>query len=144
MRPAYDCLLQRGKITDHLLGVVTDAVTTVLTDFSRVRSLPYAVRLLLDPGTTQKARQPVVALVTARLGVNPILLIRLPVERVLDRPWPRPCRGVLHRGHVFDGVRAGPCIALHDMHIAARPHEVHLEGEVGDIDDERIAFPAPA
>src|ERR1700683_1886864 len=92
----------------------------------------------------QHTRKAVVSFDAARLVINPIFLIALLGEVLLDRPWPRPHGRVFDRDNVFERSWPGACPALDHMQILARPLIIGLRAEVCHVDDERIALPMAA
>src|SRR5262245_7051699 len=80
----------------------------------------------------------------ARLVIDPVLLLVLLAELLDDRPGPRPHRRILDGRLVFKRVGAGARPALDQVQILARAAIVVLRAEIGHVDDERVAFPAPA
>src|SRR5580692_3319597 len=96
---------------------------------------------LCHASSMQHTRKAVVSFDAARLLINPIFLIALPGEVLLDRPWPRPHGRVFDRDDVFERSWPGACPALDHMQILARPVIIGLRAEVCHVDDEGIALP---
>src|SRR5215475_12897034 len=80
----------------------------------------------------------------ARLIIDPVLLLVLLAELLDDGPGPRPHRRILDRRLVFKRVGPNPRPALDQVQVLARAAIVVLRAEISDVDDERVAFPAPA
>src|ERR1700716_2132017 len=85
-----------------------------------------------------------VAFPTARLVIDSVLLLILLREFLRDRPGARPHGWVLDRRHVVKRGRIGTGPALDHMQVLARAAIVRLRAEVGDVDHQRVAFPAAA
>ena len=88
--------------------------------------------------------RPIIALNAARLVIDPIFLVALPGEVLLDGPRPRPHGRILDHRLVGEGLWPGACPALDQMQVLARPENVRLGGEVRHVDDERVALPMAA
>src|SRR5262249_1341164 len=89
----------------------------------RIGTLSVGELLVLEARRFHHRRKADIPFVAARLVVNPILLIALFRELLLDRPRPHPHRRVLDRGGVFERVWTGPCPSFDDMQIFARAAE---------------------
>src|SRR5262245_29104682 len=99
---------------------------------------------LLSAPSMQDPRPAIVSFDATGLVGDPILAVALPAELLLDRPRPRPHRGIVDCDDVFKRARpkAGP--ALHQVQVLARALEIGLQTEVRHIDDESVAVPASA
>src|SRR3989442_3803277 len=62
--------------------------------------------------------------------------------RVLPRPQPIPCCRIFDRETVQDRLVAGAREPFDHLQVLARSAELRLVGEVGRLDDERVAFPS--
>src|SRR2546428_7654786 len=98
----------------------------------------------------EEVYEAVVPLVTGVLEDRPIK----PADGYFPRPGSRPRRGVLDREFVTDPVCIDASEALdHMQRVAGQdvlssvprgPSEIGLVGEVGRVDDQRVAFPVTA
>src|SRR5438132_10499164 len=79
-----------------------------------------------------------------RLVVESVRLIALHGIFLLDGPRFGPRGRVFYGDAVLERFRTGPRPAFDQMPVLARPHEVGLGTEVGDIDHQRFALPAAA
>jgi hypothetical protein len=118
--------------------------TLSLSGSCRVRASPLRNGALFHASSVQHTRKAVVSFDATGLVINPIFLIALPGEVLLDRPWPRPHGRVFDRDNVFERSWSGACPAFDHMQILARPVIIGLRAEVCHVDDERIALPMAA
>src|SRR5207244_10236327 len=79
-----------------------------------------------------------------RLVVDPVRLIVLPGIFLLDSPWFHPRARVFYCDGVLERVWTGARPAFNQMPVLAGSHKVGLGTEIGDIDHQRVAFPASA
>ena len=70
--------------------------------------------------------RPIVSFDAARLVIDPVFLVALPGELLLDRPWPRPHRRVFDGDLVVERVRPGPRPALDQVQVLARALKIGL------------------
>jgi hypothetical protein len=110
----------------------------------RIGASPFSKSGLFHAPPMQKSRESVVALDAARFGINPILLIALPAELLLDGPRPVPHRRILDRGLVGKRHRPGACPALDEVQVLPRPERIGLWAEVRHIDDKGVPLPVAA
>src|SRR6266568_1685935 len=99
---------------------------------------------LLHTPSMEQPWQAVVSLDAARLVVNPVLLVALSSELLLDGPWSGPHGRVVDQDRVRKGLWPGARPALDQVQVLPRPERVGLGTEVGHVDYERIAFPMAA
>src|SRR5262249_49512275 len=85
-----------------------------------------------------------VSLDTARLVIDPVLLLALLGEVLLDGPGLSPHGRIFDQDLVGKGLWPGARPALDQVQVLARPEHVGLGTEVGYVDHERIAFPMAA
>src|SRR6516165_12015201 len=86
----------------------------------------------------------IISFEAARLVINPVLLIALLGEILLDRPRPGPHRRVFHRDLVRERSRPGARPALDQVQVLARALIIGFRTEVRHVDDEGIALPMAA
>src|SRR2546427_6946748 len=77
-----------------------------------------------------------------RLVVNAVRFIALHGIFLLDGPRFRPRGRVFYCDDVLERVWTGARPAFDQMPVFARPHEVSLGTEIGDIDHQRLALPS--
>src|ERR1700722_19058056 len=99
---------------------------------------------VLHAPSMQQPRETLVALDAARLVVNPVLLVALPAELLLDRPGLGPHGRIFDRDLVGEALRPGAGPALDEMQVLARTEDVGLRAEVGHVDHQRVAVPVAA
>src|SRR6202020_3241536 len=80
----------------------------------------------------------------ARLVIDPVLLVALLLELLLDRPRLRPHRRIFNGRDIFERIRRGPRPALNEVQVLARAAIIRLRAEIRDVDDERISLPVAA
>src|SRR5262245_37947576 len=127
-------LLERIVFNAHEIGCVVLG--------GRVWAAPFRVGELLHPCSPNEPRMAVVSFDAARLVVEPVVLLDLLLELLLDRPGPRPHGSSFDQDHGFKRVRPGPFPALDKAQVVARALIIGLRAEVRHVDDERIALPA--
>src|SRR6266567_342000 len=110
---------------------------------SRIDTCPLGESLLFHPVSMKQARQAIVSLDAARLGINSVLGVALQDEFLLGRPGLRPHRRILDRYDIIQPCGRGPRPALDHVQILARPLEIGLRTEIRHVDHQRIALPAP-
>src|SRR5256885_7253985 len=98
---------------------------------------PCAAAALLDARAAQDVFERVISLVA---GVFEDLLVAGD-PRILPGPRPVPCRRILDRESVEDGVRIDPREPFDNVQVLAGAFVTRLVREVGRVDDERVAFP---
>src|SRR5205823_2632182 len=81
---------------------------------------------------------------TARFVVDSVRLLILAHQFLFHGPWPRPCRRVVDDHGVFDRCRIDPSPALHEMQFFARAPVAELWRKIGNVDNQRVAFPVSA
>ena len=86
----------------------------------RVRTASLRKGDFFSAPTVQQAGQAEVALDAARLGVEPVFLVALQREFLLDGPGLRPHRRIRDRHDVGERLRPGPRPALDQMQVLAR------------------------
>src|SRR5258707_1084361 len=107
----------------------------------KVRSLSTPLRglfLLLGASSTEVIRQAVISLVTGELKYRALDLHHGKLR------FPRSCPGcwIFNREFVEDGVLVDACEAFDHVQVFTGSSEVSLIGEIGCVDDQRIALPA--
>src|SRR5262252_1702521 len=95
---------------------------------------------LFPARAAQDVAQPIVAFVTGELVDRSVG----PNHRVGHGPGPRPRRRIVYREAVLEGVGIEAREAFDEMEVRAGAAEARLVGEVGRVDDERVALPVSA
>src|SRR6201990_2337097 len=90
----------------------------------RIRTSPFRKSGLFHAPSMQKSRESVVAFNAPWFGINPVLLVALLAELLLDGPRPGPHRRILDRGLVGECCRPGARPALDQVQVLARPLEI--------------------
>src|SRR5690348_14993714 len=99
---------------------------------------------LLDSSCLHQGGQSIISFDATRLVINPVFLIALLGELLLDGPRTSP------HGRVFDGdlvlqrLGSGARPTLDEMQVVARAQEIGFGAEVRNINDESIAVPVAA
>src|ERR1700678_2722715 len=124
-------LLNGQHATDVVLG-------------SRIGTSSLRKGALFHTPSMQQPRQAIVSFDAARLVINSVLLVALPGELLLGRPWPRPHGRIFDRDRVLEGLWPGARPALDQVQVLARPLEIGFRTEVGHVDHKRIALPMAA
>src|SRR5260370_11887843 len=99
---------------------------------------------LFHAPSTQQPREAIVSLDAARLVINPVFLLVLFGEHLLDRPWPRPHHRIFDPHRVLERVGSGPRPPLDQMQVLTRALVIRLGTEIRHIDYQRIALPMAA
>src|SRR4029453_851476 len=128
-------LLERIVFNAHEIGCVVLG--------GRVWAAPFRVGGLLHARSANKPWMAVVSFDAARLVIEPVVLVALLCELLLDGPGPGPHGRIFDRNDVFKRVRPGPLPALDQVQVLARALVIGLRAEVGHVNDERVAFPGP-
>src|SRR6185503_7123111 len=113
--------------------------------YRRIHSVPLPGlrrRLLVGARAAEDIPHGIVPLVTGVLEDFVLSLVAL--ERYANRPRFRKRRGIIDRHGVRDRIRPRSRESLDQAQRFARASEVGLVGEVGDLDDERVALPVTA
>jgi hypothetical protein len=118
------------------------SATSCAAQLGRIGAFPLREGALVSAGSHKQGRHTVVPLVAPWLLVDPIRLAVLSAEFRLDGPRFRPRRGILERHGILERVRVEACPPFDEVQVFAGSLEVGLGGEIGDVDDQRIAFPA--
>src|SRR5688572_1565875 len=112
---------------------------TVAWDFL----LLFPGRLLRRASRAKRVGQPVIAFVARVLVQEAVDL----VPGHLDRPWPCPRVGIGDGELIVDRLRVDSPEPFDEHHVLGRVAESgapRLVGEIGGLDDERVAVPAAA
>src|SRR5262249_18729792 len=109
-----------------------------------IRTTSLCKRKVFDPPSMEQTGKALIALDTARLSVESILLVTLSGEFLLDGPGPGPHSRIFDRDLVGEGhgPRARP--SLNEMQVLARPKDIGFRTEVGHVDHQRVALPMAA
>src|SRR5437870_5315164 len=81
---------------------------------------------------------------TARFVLDSVRLLILAHQFLFHSPWPSPCCRVVDDHGVFDRCRIDPSPALHEMQFFARAPVAELWRKIGNVDNQRVAFPVSA
>src|ERR1700680_4110209 len=92
----------------------------------------------------QQPRETKVAFEATWLDIEPVLLVALSAELLLDGPRPRPHGRIFDRDFVREGPRPGARPALNQAQVLARSEHIGFRTEVGHVDHERVALPTAA
>src|SRR4030095_11145066 len=151
MRPHSETSCSRTALSRSCLPIsARHRISTVLRSLhtcgvvyaGRIRTSSLRERLLRGASSGEHRRQTVIPLVTPRLVIDPVRLFVLLGIFLLDGPRFRPCLRIVHRDGVLERVRTGARPTFGQMQVLARSHEIRLGTEIGDVDDQRLAFPA--
>src|SRR5580700_5447733 len=99
----------------------------------RIRASPLRKGEVFYAGSTQQSREAIVSFDAARLVVDPILLVALPGELLLDGPSLGPHRRIFDGHDVFERGRRGPRPALDEVQVLARALILGLRAEVRHV-----------
>src|SRR5262245_46388881 len=80
----------------------------------------------------------------ARLVIDSVLLVALPGELLLDGPWAGPDGRIFDRDLVREGLWPGARPTFNQVQVLARPLEIGLWTEVGDVHHQRVPLPMAA
>src|SRR5437016_11847660 len=105
----------------------------------RVGTFSLREGLIFQPCVPHDGWEPDVSFDTARLVINPILLVALFGELLLHGPRTRPHRRIFDGDLVFERLGTGPRPALDQMQILARTPVVGFGAEIRHVDDETIS-----
>src|SRR5215831_8583568 len=87
----------------------------------RIGTSPFRKSGLFHASSMQKSRESVVAFNAAWFGINPVLLVALLAQLLLDGPRPHPHRRILDRDLVGERRRPGARPALYEVQVLPRP-----------------------